>query len=440
MAHRIAMLSVHTCPLAALGGKETGGMNVYVREISRELGDRGYLVDIFTRSQKHAVECVDGVTLGPNVRVVQIAAGPEQPCSKQCVWDNLPQFVEGVRAFARGNGLRYDLLHSHYWLSAWVAREMLADWPVPIVHMFHTLGHMKNLMAPSTAQREIAARIPVETEIMQFADVIVAATPRDKEQMVELYGADPAKIAVIPCGVDLDLFQPLPCREAKGELGVPAEACLILFVGRIEPIKGVDTLMRALAHIMHKEPERRGQIMLCVIGGDVSDSPDRWDAELKRLHSLRQELDIADVVIFAGAQEQQKLPCYYSAADVVVVPSHYESFGMVALEAMACGKPVVASDVGGLSFIVKNGETGYLVPYNDPLALAEKIHFLLDEPARRELMGIAAERAAQRYSWQIIADEIAGLYSRLLPVLTLQPRSRCDSAVPCGRRCPAPGR
>jgi D-inositol-3-phosphate glycosyltransferase len=414
MTHRIAMLSVHTCPLAALGGKETGGMNVYVREISRELGSRGYLIDIFTRFQGSAVECVDHVTLGPNVRVIQITAGPQQPCSKQCVWENLPQFVEGVRAFAHGEGLRYDLLHSHYWLSAWVARELLADWPVPIIHMFHTLGQMKNLMAPSAAQREIAARIPVETETVQFADAIVAATPRDKSQIVELYGADQDKIVVIPCGVDLGLFQPMPCKEAKGELGVPAEACLILFVGRVEPIKGIDTLIRAMAHIIHNDPARRGQVMLCVIGGDVGDSPDRWDAELKRLHSLRQELDIADMVIFVGAQEQQTLPCYYSAADVVVVPSHYESFGMVALEAMACGKPVIASDVGGLSFIVKNGETGFLVPNNDPLALAEKIHYLFGEPAYRDLMGIAAEQAAKRYSWPVIAEEITDLYRRFL--------------------------
>lgn len=415
MAQRIAMLSVHTCPLAALGGKETGGMNVYVREISRELGKRSYLVDIFTRSQHpKKIDCVDDFSLGPNVRVRHVIAGPEQPCSKQCVWDNLPQFVEGVTDFARKEGLSYDVLHSHYWLSGWVAHKLQAMRPTPIVHMFHTLGHMKNLVAPSAAQREIAARIPVETEIMGFADAIVAATPRDKEQMVRLYDADPDKISVIPCGVDLSLFHPIPCREAKGDLGVPPEACLVLFVGRVEPIKGIDTLIKALAHIIHNEPERRGKVMLCVIGGDVSDTPDRWDAELQRLNSLRQELGVGDMVIFAGAHDQQALPCYYSAADIVVVPSHYESFGMVALEAMACGTPVIASDVGGLSFIVKNDETGLLVPYNDPAALAEKIHYLLSDPARRDLMGIAAEQAARRYSWQSITDEVVELYGRFM--------------------------
>ncbi|MFQ6058708.1 MAG: glycosyltransferase [Anaerolineae bacterium] len=414
--YRIAMLSVHTCPLAALGGKETGGMNVYVRELSRELARRGMAVDIFTRSQNPRVPRIDDIELGEGARVIHVKAGPEEPYHKNLVWNHLPEFVAGVRRFAQEEGLAYNLLHSHYWLSGWVACELQRDWPVPIVHMFHTLGRMKDLVARSQAEREIVQRIEVETEIMAFADRIVAATSRDKAHMVDLYGADPDKIVVIPCGVDLELFQQMPCQEAKAELGVPGDHHLVLFVGRIEPLKGVDTLIRAMALMLEREPDWRGRVSLCIIGGDVSEDPALMDEELRCLQALRDELGIADVVIFAGAQAQETLPCYYSAADVVVVPSHYESFGMVALEAMACGAPVIASDVGGLSFLVEDGRTGFLVPEKDPPALADKLHLLLSDHAQRDLMGIAGTQVARHYGWPLIADQIVALYDELLGV------------------------
>ncbi|HID87363.1 MAG TPA: glycosyltransferase family 1 protein, partial [Anaerolineae bacterium] len=406
------MLSVHTCPLAALGGKETGGMNVYVRELSRELARRGIAVDIFTRSQNPAIPRVNDVELGQGARVIHIKAGPEEPYHKNLVWNHLSEFVDGVRRFAREEGFSYDLFHSHYWLSGWVARALQRDWSIPVIHMFHTLGRMKNRVARSEAEREIAQRIRVETEIMAFADRIVAATPRDKAQMVELYGADPDKITVIPCGVDLELFQQIPCQEAKAELGVPGDHHLVLFVGRIEPLKGIDTLLRAMALMLEEESGWRGRVSLCIIGGDVSEDALLMDEEMRRLHRLRDELGIADVVIFAGAQAQETLPCTYSAADVVVVPSHYESFGMVALEAMACGAPVIASDVGGLSFLVEDGRTGFLVPEGDPAALADRLHRVLADRSLRDFMGIAGIKMAQGYGWPLIADQIVALYQQ----------------------------
>ncbi len=407
---RIALLSVHTCPLAALGGKETGGMNVYVRELTRELARRGVAVDVFTRSQNPDISKVDDVGLGPGARVVHIAAGPERPYHKNLVWNHLPEFVEGVRRFAHQEGVSYDLLHSHYWLSGWVARELQKTWSVPIVHMFHTLGRMKNLVAQREADRELTQRIVVETEIMAFADRIVAATPRDMEQMVALYGTNPAKITVISCGVDLTMFRPIARDQARACLGLPEDHKMVLFVGRIDPLKGIDTLIRAMALVFQWNSSLRNHVCLCIIGGDVSDDPTLMDAEMVRLQALRRELGLTELVTFVGAQAQDILPCHYSAADVVVVPSHYESFGMVALEAMACGTPVIASDVGGLSFIVKDSQTGFLVPERDPETLARDLELILRSSRLRSAMGIRAIAVAQEYSWDHIADQMLDLY------------------------------
>jgi len=407
---RIALLSVHTCPLAALGGKETGGMNVYVRELTRELARRGVAVDVFTRSQNPDIPKVDDVGLGPGARVVHIAAGPERPYHKNLVWNHLPEFVEGVRRFAHQEGVSYDLLHSHYWLSGWVARELQKTWSVPIVHMFHTLGRMKNLVAQREADRELTQRIVVETEIMAFADRIVAATPRDMEQMVALYGTNPAKITVISCGVDLTMFRPIARDQARACLGLPEDHKMVLFVGRIDPLKGIDTLIRAMALVFQWNSSLRNHVCLCIIGGDVSDDPTLMDAEMVRLQALRRELGLTELVTFVGAQAQDILPCHYSAADVVVVPSHYESFGMVALEAMACGTPVIASDVGGLSFIVKDSQTGFLVPERDPETLARDLELILRSSRLRSAMGIRAIAVAQEYSWDHIADQMLDLY------------------------------
>ncbi len=410
---RIAMLSVHTCPLAALGGKETGGMNVYVRELSRELGRRGYLVDAFTRSQNPEIPHIANTDLGPNVRVIHIKCGPESPYPKERVWDFLPEFVDGMRCFMNDEGTHYDLFHTHYWLSGAVAQGLQPLAPTPIVHMFHTLGQMKNLVAQTPEQREIGARTYVEAQIMDFADRIVAATPRDCEQMVALYGADPAKIAVIPPGVDLELFRPIPKAEARARIGLPRDDKLILFVGRIEPLKGIDTLIEAVAIAFRHHNELRGHVCLAIIGGDVGDDPSKMSTEMNRLQRLRTELGVEDLVTFLGKQSQTDLPDYYSAAEVLVVPSHYESFGMVAVEAMACGTPVIASNVGGLSYIVTDGQTGHLVPEKDPLCLADRLEHLLAEVELRRAMGRRAVQVAQQYAWPRIADEIEELYTQV---------------------------
>lgn len=418
---RIAMLSVHTSPLAALGGKEAGGMNVYVRELSSELGRRGVAVDIFTRCQDR--EAPSMVSLAPNVRVISVRTGPPAPYDKNWVLTYLPEFVSRVRCFAEDQDIRYNVLHSHYWLSGVAALELRQAWGTPILQMFHTLGKMKNEVARGPEERETAERVQIERQLMDEVDAIVAATPLDRAQMVWHYGADPGKIEVIPCGVDLAHFRPIPQEEARARIGVPPQPHrMLLFVGRIEPLKGIDTLLRALALLVERQPCWWGNICLAIIGGDRRDSREAWSAEMIRLRQLLGELGISELVMFLGSQDQRELPFYYNAADVVVVPSHYESFGMVALEAMACGTPVIASNVGGLSFTVRDGVTGVLVPREDPPALAEKIALLLDDEEFRQRLGTQAVTTTQRYGWPTIAMEVMSLYRKLL---------RCNQDTAC---------
>jgi D-inositol-3-phosphate glycosyltransferase len=251
---------------------------------------------------------------------------------------------------------------------------------------------------------------------MTFADRLVAATPLERAQMVWLYGADASKIAVVPCGVDLDLFHPIPSEEAKARLGLPQSRRIILFVGRIEPLKGIDTLLRAIALVAPEIPHWQDELSVIIIGGAPGAGADEAAAELDRLQRLRSELGIEELVTFQGAEDQDSLVYYYSAAEMVVVPSHYESFGMVALEAMACGTPVVASKVGGLAFNVQDGRTGFLVPERDPAALADRIRLLLSEPHLRQDLGAEAIRWVSQYSWPSVADRILKIYEGALPV------------------------
>ncbi len=409
--NRIAMLSVHTCPLAMLGGKKTGGMNVYVRDLSRELGRRGYQVDVFTRSQDDCQPMIKH-DLGYGGRVIHIPAGPERPIPLLEVGDYLDEFVQGVLAFAAEEGEGYDLIHSHYWLSGLVAEQLSEAWGgTPIVNMFHTLGHMKNRIALDDSERVPPERIEGEMRVLEIADRIIAATPAEQAQLNWLYRADLSKVVIVPPGVDLERFRPIPQDEAKTRVGIPCGDKNILYAGRIEPLKGVDTLLQAMALIKQRYPEVMENTCVAIIGGDPwSDNP---DGEMARLQELHDQLDIHDIVAFLGAKDQELLPNYYAAAEMVVMPSHYESFGMVALEAMAMGRPVIVSEVGGLAFLVQDGENGFHVPSRDPEALAERIYALLSDPNCREEMGRQARRDAQQYAWPKIAERIIRVYEEL---------------------------
>ncbi len=406
MIQRVAMLSVHTCPLATLGGKETGGMNVYVRDLGREFSRRGIEVDVYTRSQDPTMPRI--TELAENGRVIHIKTGPERPYNKNKIYNHLPEFVTNVKTLNQ----KYDIIYSHYWLSGVAAGALRQVWNIPIVQMFHTLAEMKNRVAQTPAEREPEQRLNCEGEVMRFADRLVAATPLEKNHMTWQYGALSDKIDVVPPGVDLDRFKPLNRREAKTYIGVPPDDKMILFVGRIQPLKGIDILMQALALVRRREPELVKNICVSIIGGDPNPDSEIERNEFERLKSLRADLGVGDLITFLGAKDQDTLVYYYSAAEMVVMPSHYESFGMVAIEAMACGTPVIASDVGGLSFSIENGFNGYLVPGRDPESLANKIVLLLKYRALLDQLSEQAKTWVKRYSWVNIADEITEVFEK----------------------------
>jgi len=419
-ATRLAVLSVHTCPLAALGGKETGGMNVYVREVSRELGRLGFDVDVFTRSQDPAIPEV--VSLGPGARVIHVPAGPARPIPRPAVAGHLPAFIDGVEAFRRREEARYALVHSHYWLSGLAGLELSRRWDVPMIQMFHTLGAIKNAVARGSDDTEPSERVHAESRIAAGADRIVASNLVERADLAWYVGADPSRVAVIPCGVDVDLFRPRAQAGARARLDLHAERVL-LFVGRLTPIKGLETLLRALA-VLKADGLATTRVRLLVVGGVKGDAAD--SAHLRR---LAEDLGVAAWVDFRGPQPQDVLPDYYAAADLCLMPSRYESFGMVALEAMACGVPVVATRVGGLSLTVQDGETGVLVPEDDVEALARAVADLLGDEPRRRTLGARAVEWAQRFAWPCIARSVAELYGELVPALRGQAplTSRCFS-------------
>src|SRR5438067_6712107 len=362
--YRIAVLSAHTSPLATLGGRESGGMNVYVRELSRELGARGYVVDVFTRRASEGDP--DTQPFGPNARVINVPAGPPEEIAKEDIGRQLDEFEENIASFAEREGVAYDLVHSHYWMSGRAGVRLAERWSVPHVAMFHTLGEVKN--RARITEHETDLRIAAERTIAQTADRIVVASDHEAALLTTLYGADSTRISTVPCGVDLDLFAPADKDAARAQLRLRDGERIILFVGRIEPLKGIDVLINVAAQLHEDENFR-----VLIVGGDA-----HADAEVTQLKQLATRLGVDHHISFVGAVAHEDLPLYYNAADVCVVPSYYDSFGMVAGESMACGTPVVASRVGGLASTISDGETGYLIPWRCPEPFVERLELLLD--------------------------------------------------------------
>lgn len=409
----IAMISYHTCPLAVLGGKNTGGMNVYVRELTRFLGRIGVHVDVFTRSMDEHVPQVSH-DLGYFNRVVHIPAGPEVFLTKTDLTEYIDRFARGIMAFSERKAIRYDLIHGHYWMSGVAGEILKQQWGVPLLQMFHTLGLMKQRIGQTPEEREGEERVAGERAVMQAANRIIAATEAERSQLELLYGVNHQKVTIIPPGVDTHHFYPIPPDEAKEVIGISPEDRMALFVGRIEPLKGVDTLIRAMAIVKARCKSFVCPHYLAIIGGDPEGHPERETEEMDRLQALCKTLGLDDIVLFLGKRGQDTLPYYYSAAEVVVMPSHYESFGMVALEAMACGTPVIASRVGGLAYLVREGETGFFVPAQDPEALAEKLRLMFVDHEMRARMGTQAVAYAQSFHWEAIADQIAAVYRQMI--------------------------
>jgi D-inositol-3-phosphate glycosyltransferase len=411
---RIAMLSYHTCPLATLGGKDTGGMNVYVRDLTKELGKLGIHVDVFTRSQDEHVPHVLH-DLGFGNRVVHIQAGPEEPKGKADIAKYIPEFAEGIKKFAAEKGIIYDALHSHYWMSGLAAEILSNAWGgTPIVHMFHTLGEMKNRVARSDEERAGEERLHGERQVLRRAKRVIVATMAELTQLRFLYKADANKLSIIPPGVDTSHFYPIDSSEAKEFIGLQPKDRMILFVGRIEPLKGVDTLIQAMSYLSDDLRNKENPVHLAIIGGEPNVSPHEMSAEMKRLQKMADDLCMGSTILFLGKRAQDTLPYYYSAAEVLVMPSLYESFGMVALEAMACGTPVIASEVGGLGYLVENGITGYTIPDSDPVMLSEKISLILRDHDLRGEMGCNAVAHASKYDWGLVAKQVADVYKEVI--------------------------
>ena len=390
-------MSVHGCPDAQPGTRDAGGMNVYIRKVAQELSDRGIFVDVFSRNHEAGVPAT--VQLAERARVVHVNAG-EPSDDKSELSRNLPDFVLAVLDYASEHGLTYDVVHSHYWLSGLATTLLARRWGIPHVTTFHTLAEIKK--RARAGEDEPEERSVGEVRVIRTANAIVAFSRHESEAMVRFYDAPVDRIKVIPCGVDVDLFRPVDRSEAKQKLGF-GEDGVVLFVGRLDPLKGVDILLRAVAQL-----ERADTTRTVIVGGDQA------DAEMARLRALCSELGIAERVSFLGRMAQQELPLYYSAADVSVIPSYYESFGLVALESMACGTPVIASRVGGLPTIVKDGLNGYLIPWRCPEPFADGLDVLLGNAAIRQAMSDASRQTAESMSWAAVVDKLLNTYQALL--------------------------
>src|SRR4030043_404441 len=361
----IAMISIHSCPLGVLGGRDTGGMNVYIRELARELAKRGHAIKIYPRA--HQPEHGPPINLGQNVRLIHLKTGVDEEVPKLAIYDYIQRLTCGAEDFRKYNQIQYDLIHSHYWLSGLIGRQLQTLWRVPHAVMFHTLGAVKNSIGIGEYEPEL--RIESEREVISSCDRIIASTTRETEYLKKHYGASPDKIVVKPCGVNLDLFKPIDKETARKELGLDHQK-VILFVGRIDPLKGLEHLLGALTYIEGEKPP-----LLMVVGGD-----EHSQGQVQVLQQTAKDLHIENRVAFVGSVAQQKLPLFYSAADVCAIPSYYESFGMVALESLACGTPIVANNVGGMRHMVNHDEMGRIVSDNSPRNLASEITELFRQP------------------------------------------------------------
>jgi glycosyltransferase involved in cell wall biosynthesis len=403
----IALISDHGDPAAEIGKEEAGGQNVYVRQVGEALAKLGWQVDMFTRKANAQDAAI--VQHTPHCRTIRLVAGPEEFIPRDQLFEYMPQFVAAFQDFQTCHNQNYLLLHTNYWMSAWVGLQLRKVNPVQLVHTYHSLGAVKYQTTgkiPAIAQ----TRLNVEKQILEQADCVVATSPQEQEVLRNLVSSQ-GRIEVIPCGTDVQNFRAVPRHEARSKLGFHHHEQIVLYVGRFDPRKGIETLVRAFAQLQGSKNAKN--LRLVIVGG--SDPTQADGAERLRIEQLTQELGISQQTTFAGRIGHDLLPFYYTAADVCVVPSHYEPFGLVAIEAMACGTPVVASDVGGLRFTVMPEETGLLVPPQDHPGFARAIERVLsDQLWARKLRRQAPLRVQQNFSWSGVANQLSSLYGQLL--------------------------
>lgn len=428
MPRRVAVISVHTSPLDQPGTGDAGGMNVYIVEVSRRLAEAGVEVEVFTRATRRDLPPV--VEMAPGVTVRHIVCGPFEGLAKEDLPAQLCAFTQGLlrEEAARPPG-RYGLIHSHYWMSGqvgWVAKDR---WGIPLVHTAHTLAKVKNKNRADGDIHEPTARIQGEERVVEEADRLVANTPTEGHELVALYGADPDRVSVVPPGVDLDLFSRASHSErlaARRRLGFSPQDAVVAFVGRIQPLKAPDVLLRAAACLKETDPDLAKRLVIAVCGGPSGSGLDRPTA----LMELASDLGVSGMTRFLPPRSKEKLVDLYRAADIVAVPSHNESFGLVALEAQACGTPVVAAAVGGLVTAVRDGGSGILVDGHNPNDWAKVIGHLLTERNYRDHLAQGAVVHARNFSWNKTACGLLAAYREALTV-----REGLLAACPAGTRC-----
>ena len=406
---RVAMLSVHTSPLDQPGTGDAGGMNVYIVETARRLAERGVEVEVFTRATSG--ELPPSVELSPGVLVRHLPAGPFEPMAKEDLPGLLCSFSTGLlRVEAQHEPGYFDLVHSHYWLSGQVGALAQDRWRVPLVHSMHTMAKVKNDLLADGDIPEPSARVVGESQVVAVADRLVANTEAEASQLIELYGASPERVAVVSPGVDLDVFTPGDQQTSRAILGVPATARLLLFVGRIQPLKAPDVLLHAVARMLQQAPSLRENLVVAVVGGPSGSGL----AHPEHLDKLASALGIRDVVRFAPPTRQEELAHWYRAADVTVVPSYNESFGLVAVESQACGTPVVAAAVGGLRTAVADQLSGLLVDGHNPSDYADVLTRMLHDSSERNRLAKGALVHARQFGWEQTTADTLDVYAEAI--------------------------
>ncbi len=410
---RIALISVHGDPAVEIGKEEAGGQNVYVRNVGEALAKQGWHVDMFTRSA--SAEQPKIVEHGPRCRTIRLIAGPDTFVPRDEIFEYASTFVEELLKFQQNSGFKYSLVHTNYWISSWVGMELKKHQPLKQVHTYHSLGAVK-YQSVTTIPMIASTRLAVEKTLLETAERVVATSPQEEEHMRSLVSTK-GNIDIIPCGTDIRRFGSIDRLEARQQLGINPEDKVVFYVGRFDPRKGIETLVRAVGH-----SQLRGKEKLKLIIGGGSRPGESDGRERDRIEKIVGELGMSDITTFPGRISDEILPAYYAAADVCVVPSHYEPFGLVAIEAMASGTPVIASDVGGLQFTVIPEETGLLAPPQDDAAFATAIDRILSNPDWRDQLGKQARaRVESKFSWDGVAHQLSDLYTKLLeePAKTL---------------------
>jgi len=412
----VALLSEHASPAALLGGQDAGGQNVYVDELSRQLARLGCTVDVFTRRDNPTAP--EFQPWGRGVRIVNVEAGPPEFIVKDQLWPLMPVFLAGVERTLLAQseqGQPYDVLHGNFWMSGWVATELGRRHHIPVAHIFHAMGLTKR-RHQGDADTSPDGRIVVERAVVQAADRLIAQCPAERNELVDDYDADPGRVVVIPSAVNTIQFHPVAQDEARRRIGLATGGPVVVYVGRMLPRKDVRTIVRALALLANDEgDDAPHNVTLLLVGGETAQPDPVATPEIGELQRLAAELGVSERVTFVGKRQPDELRDYYSAGDVVVTTPWYEPFGLTPLEGMACGRPVIGSAVGGITYTVADGATGLLVPPRDPTALAAALRDLLTQPVRRMQMGQAARARVERdFTWTTVARRTAALYESLI--------------------------